>query len=788
MGSTYCTLCDLETPDPPVRDDETDGVFCCSGCLQVYQLLQDLDEEQAENLRNRTIRKRREEKDESKEIRRLPESHKEVFFKVSGMHCSTCESFIETLAERNEGIYKCEASYSSELAKVYYDPGQVNSSEIPSLLSRMGYVIRDIDSEAKEEDLNEIARLVIGGFFGIIGLLIYSLFLYPAYITGEGFISLSDSEIYFFISNIFVMTSFVLFYTGFPILRGAWVSLSVLKPNMDLLISIAALSAYLYSFGALINGSDEVYFDITMAIILVVSIGNYYEKRIKSGKQNLLDNLRQRNMQQARLIANGEHKMVEISEVNPGDEILVKAGERIPVDGKIIKGDGVINEALMTGESFPVRKKIGDQVISGTVLTKNALTLKAGKPVQSTVDELLRLMWNIQSSRPGHRRLADRIAAYFVPLVLLLGIAAFAYHLLIGASAITAMLSALTVLIVSCPCALGLATPLAISSGTREALARNIIFKTAAVFEENSDIDILALDKTGTLTTGKMQLLEPGENAEALYYAAKLEQYSSHPVAGAIASFSSNGVPAEVESFQSYQKGVSGIIEGKEVFAGQPEWLSEQGMEMPNKYRSILLKSREEGSIPIAVGWNGNIQSILIVGDRLREDAKQILEEIKRKGKKIAVITGDSERASQAIYNQLSPDFLFTEARPESKSKIIRELRSLGRVGMAGDGSNDAPALAEADLGIAFGDLTALAADSAQIVIPNDRLSLIPTAFTAIKLTKNRIRQNLAWAFLYNIITIPLALAGLINPLFAAGAMAASSLLVVGNSSRKMKL
>lgn len=788
MGSRNCTLCELETPDPPITDPDTDGVFCCNGCLQVYQLLQDLDEEQAEDLRKQTIRKRRKEKSDSKESQRLPETHKEVFFKVNGMHCSTCESFIETLAEKKEGIYKCEASYSSELVKVYYDPDRVHSSEIPSRLSKMGYVIHDIDSDTREEDLNEVARLVIGGFFGIIGLILYSLFLYPAYITGEGFIPLSDSEIYFFISNIFVMTSFVLFYTGFPILRGAWVSLSVLKPNMDLLISIAALSAYLYSFGALLSGSNEVYFDITMAIILVVSLGNYYEKKIKSGKQNLLDSLRQRNIQQARIISNGRQNMVGISEIQPGDKILVKAGERIPVDGKIIKGDGVINEALMTGESFPVRKKVGDRVISGTVLTQNALTLEAGNPVQSTVDELLRLMWNIQSSRPGHQRLADRIAAYFVPLVLLLGISAFAYHLLIGEGILNAMLLALTVLIVSCPCALGLATPLAISSGTREALAHNIIFKTAAVFEEHADVDVLALDKTGTLTTGKMQLREPGENTQALYYAAGLERYSSHPVAKPIASFSSNGAPEEVEHFQSYQKGVSGRIEGKEIWVGEPEWVSKQGLEMPDRHKTSISKSREEGGIPVAVGWNGTVRSILVVGDRLREDAPQIIEEIKRKGKKVAVITGDNEKASQAIYKQLAPDFLFTEARPESKSKIISELRSLGRVGMAGDGSNDAPALAEADLGIAFGDLTALAADSAQIVIPNDKLSLIPAAFTAIKLTRNRIRQNLAWAFLYNAITIPLALAGMINPLFAAGAMAASSLLVVGNSSRKMKL
>lgn len=781
MASKRCALCDLETPDPPITEEGTDEVFCCSGCLQVYNLLQDMDEERAQRLREETIRQRK-----GKGEPPLPDSHKEAFFKVDGMHCSSCESFLEAMASHKKGILKSEASYASEMIKVYYDPEQLRADQIPAMLSGMGYCVRDTDTNLHTEKNNEIARLIIGGFFGIIGLLLYSLFLYPEYVSGESFIPLTESERLFFISNIFVMTSFVLFYTGFPILRGAWVSLSVLRPNMDLLVTIAAVSAYIYSLGAFITGATEVYFDVTMAIILVVSIGNYYEKKIKAGSQHILDKLRSKRVRKARVRKNGMVEQVDIGDLEPGDLILVKAGERIPVDGRIVEGEGIVNEALMTGESIPVGKVPGDRVLSGTVLTQNALTIKTDEQIQSTIDELLRLMWNIQSSRPGRQRLADRIASYFIPAVILLGVGTFVFHLVSGNTASGALLSALAVLIVSCPCALGLATPLAIASGVRSAIEHDIIFKTAAVFEESANADIVVFDKTGTLTTGKMQLLDEGSDTRALRYASQLEQYASHPIAGPIAAVSDK--QQNVESFQSYSTGIQGEINGTTVCAGQPEWLAEQGFQIPPDLTSKVEESRNRGNIPVGVAWGSSVQSILVVGDALRADARNVILTLKKEGKKIALITGDSEKAANEIRNQLAPDFLFPEARPESKSNIIEELQQLGSVAMVGDGSNDAPALAKADLGIAFGDLTALAAESAQIVIPNERLALIPSAFTAIHQTRLRIRQNLGWAFLYNIITIPLAIAGTINPLFAAVAMAASSLLVVGNSSRKMSL
>lgn len=784
MASQPCTLCDLETPNPPITDDDVDGVFCCNGCLQVYQLLGDLDEEEAETLRKKTIARRRKEK-ESKNP--LSASNKETFFRVEGMHCSTCEAFLETLAERKDGIIKCEASYASEMLKVCYDPTKLGADDISSQLSSSGYRVQPMGAEMKSEKSDQLARLVIGIFFGIIGLLIYGLFLYPMYINGQGFISITQEEQLFFLSNIFVMTTFVLFYTGFPILRGAWVSISLGQPNMDLLIGIAALSAYTYSTIAILQGSAEVYFDVSMAIIIVVTAGNYYEQKIKSGRQNILSELDEKRQKTARVKIGGKFTNKPINEIEAGDQILIKKGERIPIDGIITEGNGVINEALMTGESNPVSKHPGDRVISGTILTQNALIITVDQQVKSTVDELMRLMWNIQSSRPGKLRLADRIAGYFVPAVLLLGAATFGVQMLTGTGTNTAVLSSLAVLIVSCPCALGLATPLAISSGIKSGLANDVIFKTSSIFESQEKKQIIAFDKTGTLTTGRMHLLDKGENDKALEYAAALEQRSSHPIAVPIANSIKEPSPKIVD-FETHTHGVKGKILGNSVWVGKPEWLIKNGFNIKNTDSSKVQKHKERGHIPVAVGWDEQIKSILVVGDYLRDNAKEMICLLKDKAYQIAIITGDSEQAGRHIEHELQPDFLFTEVRPESKSKILKELRKMGTIIMVGDGSNDAPALAEADLGIAFGDITAIAAESAQVVIPDEQLNKIPAALHAISLTKRRIRQNLGWAFLYNGIAIPLAVTGWINPLFAAIAMAASSLLVVINSSLNMKL
>ncbi|MDX1672050.1 MAG: cation-translocating P-type ATPase, partial [Balneolaceae bacterium] len=641
------------------------------------------------------------------------------------------------------------------------------------------------DIRRQQEETEWAGRLVMGGIFSLFGLVFYILFLYPLYLGGEGLVALTGMESSFIIANIWVMTTFVLCYTGWPILRGAWVSLTVMKPNMDLLVSLAALSAYCYSVVAFMMGMTEVYFDVTVAIVMVVSLGNFYEHRIRSRKSGLMAQLTGEQIREARLMQEGSAVTVPLEQLKPGDRVLVKAGERVPIDGTIVDGEATVNEALITGESLPVRRKKGDSVIGGTLVTDNALIVETGPDAESTLNHLVRLMWNIQSSSPGIQRLADRLAAWFVPVVLLLAAGTLAYLLINGHPFNSSMLAGLSVLIVSCPCALGLATPMAVASGVREALENRIVIKDVSVLERGADIDIVALDKTGTLTTGSMQLLDRGEDEQALALAAAVERFAAHPAARAIAeSVETNGY--SVTEFDSFSTGVRALVDGKQVYAGEPDWVVSEGLKVSDQQQGKIDRCRRKARIPVAVGWDGEVRSILEVGDRLRPESKKALREL-AKERKVVLITGDSEAAAEQVREELGLKQVFANVRPEAKSEIIRNLRKSGSVAMIGDGSNDAPALAEADIGIAFGP-TALAADSADIVILDDRLERIFSAFSAADRTRIRIRQNLGWAFLYNVVAIPLAVAGMINPLFAALAMAGSSILVVINSSRSMKL
>jgi len=781
--SSNCTLCGLPTPDPPITDEEVEGIFCCTGCLEVFKMLQDMDPEKARKVQEKI----REEEDYSAALSEIPENACEAYLQVDGMHCSTCETFIETMADEQEGVYKSEASYASDMVKIYFDPEKVKTDDLPRFISHYGYKAHLPDDKQKKSDENDtVARLIIGGFFSLMGLMFYILFLYPIYLGGSGLLNLSAAEGTYVLSNICVMTTFVLGYTGYPILRGAWVSVKVLKPNMDLLVALAALSAYFYSVGAMLSGLTEVYFDVSMTIIMVVSLGNFYEYKIKSKRTDLLSRLTEQQINEARVLRNGTPENMPLAELQPGDRVMVRAGERIPVDGTIIEGQATINEALITGESLPISRKIGDNVIGGTVVTDNALVIETGEEVKSTLDHLVKLMWDIQASRPGAQRLADRIARVFVPLVLILAVAATSLRLLFGDSLISSLLAGLAVLIVSCPCALGLATPLAIASGVREALQRHIVIKDVSVFEQAPEIELIAFDKTGTLTTGTMQLLDKGINPEALTYARALEQYSSHPVARAIV-VDSGSKDLTVRDVQTESRGISGIIDDKQIFVGHPDWVKTKGYNLSEDQKKKILLARKSARIPVVIGWNDKIQDVFEVGDELRPEWKSVIAQLKNKKREIAVITGDSELAADQFRKYSELDHVFAQVRPASKSEIIRQLRKKGQVAMVGDGSNDAPALAEADLGIAFGP-TALAADSADIVILEGDLNGILSAFNAARLTNRRIRQNLGWAFLYNATAIPLAIAGLINPLFAALAMAGSSLLVVINSSRGMKL
>ncbi|MFB6268029.1 MAG: heavy metal translocating P-type ATPase [Halodesulfurarchaeum sp.] len=779
-----CTLCDLPTPEPPVTDPDVEGTFCCRGCLEVSRTL---DGEPVEGTVDPEAAL------ETGPAVAEPEvDGEQAYVQVDGMHCATCEAFLESRAMNRPGIQAATASYPSGMMQIRYDPEQLDPELLPELVGGAGYEAHPIDTEHEPADRTgqTTGRLLVGGFFGMMTMVWYVLFLYPWYL---GFpqeallLSLSGPAGTYLLANIWVMTTVVLGYTGFPILRGAYVSLRAGHPNMDLLVGLAASMAYLYSVVGLFTGSRELYFDVVVVLVVVVTLGNYYETRVKERAAGHLSELTRERVTTARIRTDGGTEEIAREDVQPGDELVVKPGERIPLDGTVHEGTASVDESLVTGESVPARKEPGDAVIGGSRVVEGGLVIRVGDEVRSTVDRLTDVLWDIQSASHGAQRLADRIAAVFVPLVVLLAAITGIAHLWLGSAPTAALLTGLTVLVVSCPCALGLATPLAIASGLRESLDRGIVMTNASIFETAPDTDVVAFDKTGTMTAGQMSVLETVGPPDCLDRAAALEQFAGHPIADAIAEA---GDPAghEVREFESVPgMGVCGQVDGELVVVGRPALFDQRGWSVPADLHSRYEAARDDGSVPALVGWDGTAQGAIVAGDSPRAGWETVVDRLDEDGRSVVVLTGDDERAARRFEGHKGIDHVFAGVPPEAKASVIERLQTEeGSVTMVGDGTNDAPALATADLGISLERGTALAADAADAVAMTEDLEAVPALFEIANATRRRIRQNLGWAFAYNLVALPLAVFGLINPLLAAAAMAGSSLLVVVNSARSL--
>jgi len=779
--ATTCTLCELPAPDPPLTDETVEGEFCCRGCLAVAKRLDECEPEATEAVRDRL--------DGEAEPVPADADGTELFLAVEGMHCGTCEAYLESRATAQEGVTAAEANYAADLLRLVYDPERADPAALPEAVSGLGYEARPLDDATPERSASPPWRLLVGGFCGMMVMMWYALFLYPRYFgfqpTGAAWQSGPVGLLS--LGNLWVFTSIVLLYTGAPILRGAYVSLRSGHSNMDLLVALAAINAYVYSTAVVVTGGSEVYFDISVVIVLVVTLGTRYEERIKRTASGTLEDLTRARVTEAhRRTPDGtDTEDVTVSALQPGDEVVVRPGERVPVDGIVAAGTASVDESLVTGESVPVRKTPGDEVIGGAVVTDDALTVEVGEDVDSTLDRLVTQLWQIQSARPGAQRLADRLATVFVPLVLLLAVGAAGWQLLSGVTFATSLLTGLAVLVVSCPCALGLATPLAVASGVRDGLDHGIVVRGDGVFEAAAKTDVVALDKTGTLTTGEMHVTDPASPA-AMERAAAVEQFASHPVAAAITDHTT---PTEctVTEFQRHPgRGVSATVDDQRVIVGKPELLTAEGLAVPDSLRRHADDARSEGDLPVVIGWDGRARDVIVVGDQPRPEWPSVVSELSAAGRSVAVITGDDERAVGRFRDHPDIEYVFAGVPPEAKAEVVERLRAEGTVAMVGDGSNDAPALATADLGIALDSGTAMAADAADVVLTGEKLRAVPRVFALTRATNRRISQNLRWAFCYNAIAVPMAILGHINPLVAAVAMALSSLLVVGNSSRPL--
>lgn len=766
MTAKDCTLCGLPTPTPAL---ESDGLgFCCFGCKEVYR-----------SFGPQVLNAAPEQSSVQKERTAL--EGREAFLRIDGMHCSSCEVLIERRAEKVDGILAAKSSYATSTAKITYDPEVIDEAALPKALKLAGYRVRLSTDDAPEyDDRLDLLRVVTGAALTGLVMMLYIAFFYP---TNLGLIDPADLEPVHWLAYgvapkaMFVASTFVIVYVGAPIFRGAWIGLRARVLNMDNLLAIAILAAYGYSVGQLVEGAHDLYFDVAVMITTVVTVGRYFEKTAKAEATRELTKLMKTWAPKVRTRSGSDYRVQDVAGLAPGRHVFVWEGEPVPVDGTVVSGWGAVDQSLMTGDPYPIERGPGDKVLGGSVVVEGELEIKVGAQVESRMNDLTRILWNVQSTNAGAQGLADQVARVFVPVVVVLAALVIEFAYLQGAPLGAAVLAGLATLIVSCPCTFGLAIPLTTAAGVSAALRKGIIITSADCFEKAPHIDIVAIDKTGTLSAGDMKVIDVIGPPEMVEYAAAVERQSPHPIAKAIARLDAKRSARDFDVHPG--RGAVATVGGRRTAVGARSLFATLGWEIPEIVSTRAAVHAPGEGVVSYVGWDGRVHGAIVTRDRFRPEWEHVIDRLRARYR-VVLLTG----AEHPSGFEGRIDEIFAGVPPEGKAAVIRQLRKEGTVVMIGDGSNDAPALAAADLGLAFGAPTALAADAADVVIMGQRLERIFDAFDLISDVRRRIRQNLGWALLYNATAIPLAVMGLLNPLFAAVAMSASSLLVVWNSSR----
>lgn len=591
----------------------------------------------------------------------------------------------------------------------------------------------------------------------------------------------------------FAATVPVQFVAGWPFLRGAVERARELTSNMDTLISLGTLTAFVYSTYQLFAGGP-LFFDTSALIIAFVVLGRYFEARAQGKAREAISKLLEMGAKEATLLVDGEERRVPVDQVRVGDLVRVRPGEKIPVDGEVIDGRAAVDESMLTGESVPVEKTVGDHVAGATVNTDGLLTVRAtAVGADTALAQIVRLVEQAQSGKAAVQRLADRVSSVFVPAVIAVAVATFAGWTLLAGNPIGGMTAAVAVLIIACPCALGLATPTAIMVGTGRGADLGILVKGGEVLEASKKIDTVVFDKTGTLTRAQMRVTEvvAGKRRKpdlVLRIAAAVESGSEHPIGAAIvADAHERGleIPAATAFTNVAGHGVRAEIDGRPVLVGRRKLIDEHDLELPDHLAAAAADLEEQGRTAVFVGRDGHVVGVIAVADTVKDDAVDVVRQLHAMGLRVAMITGDNARTANAIANQVGIDQVLAEVLPEDKVTEVRRLQDEGKVvAMVGDGVNDAPALVQADLGIAIGTGTDVAIEASDITLMSDRLDGVVSAIGLSRQTLRTIYQNLGWAFGYNTAAIPLAALGMLNPVVAGAAMGFSSVSVVTNSLR----
>ncbi len=734
-------------------------------------------------------------------------SHKKETLNIEGMHCASCVLTIERSLSKVKGVQEANVNLATGKATVTYDQTHATRQDLEAAVDRTGYKAVPAGSEhpdhqamMREQEIKTLRPKIIAGI--VAGLLI----LWGSF---PGLMETAPE----LLKNVYVqlvIATPIQFWAAWQFYKSTWKALLHRSANMDTLIALGTLVAYLYSAYiaffpdtfAKLDVEVMPYFDVSVIVITLILLGRYLEAIAKKRTSQAIKKLMSLQAKTARVIRAGKEIDLPIEQVVKGDHILVRPGEKIPVDGKVVDGQSSIDESMVTGESIPSTKKVGDLVIGATLNKTGSFTLVAEKVGSETMlAQIIKLVEDAQGSKAPIQRLADTVSSYFVPIVMMIAIATFVLWYVVGPSpAMTyALLNMVTVLIIACPCAMGLATPTAIMVGTGRGAEKGILIKDAEALETAHKVSAIVFDKTGTLTNGQPILTDvvawSVDEKVLLALAASVESLSEHALASAIVDGAKDrklGLSKTSEFNALSGQGVTANVNGQAVLIGNRKLLSENQISLSGKQIAELERLENEGKTAMLVAINQKASGIVAVADTLRPTSKQAIKELTDLGLEIFMITGDNRRVAEAIAKEvgIKPRNVLAEVLPQDKEGEIRKLQHKGfHVAMVGDGINDAPALAAADNGIAMGSGTDVAIEAADITLINKDLRSLTSAIRLSRKTMGTIRMNLVWAFGYNILLIPVA-AGilfptwgiLLSPIFASAAMAASSISVVLNS------
>ena len=707
-------------------------------------------------------------------------------FLIQGMSCAACSARLEKVLSRQDGVSRANVNLSSNRARVIYDENVISRDDILAVISRAGFTgyyqeSRDIEKERelREKEIKTLKRDFLISL--IFALPLFSvMFLHMAHIQ----VFYADARWQF------AFATLVQIFGGHRFYKGAISSLRSKTFNMDVLVSMGTTAAYLYSIYNMSIDNPHLYFESSAVIITLVLLGKLMEAKAKAKTNEAVDKLQSLKVDKVTVIREGEEKTISIDELEIDDIVLVRPGERLASDGVITDGEASINEAMITGESLPVNKTIGEAVIGSTVNGPSTFKFKVTKVGEdTTLANIIRMVDDAASSKAPVQRMADKIANIFVPSVMAIAFLTFLIYTIFK-DANTGIINAISVLVIACPCSLGLATPTAIMVATGRAAQSGVLIKSGEVLEANAKVDAVCFDKTGTLTEGKLSLTKfintsNISDRDILRYAYSAENQSEHLISEAISLFAKDkGIEYhEADEFEAiHSKGVRAKLDNKEIILSNERYFDELGI---NYDKALMKELLDEGATVIVMAIDGKAVSYFAIEDSLRSDSKEAIAKIKSMGIKTYMLTGDNDIVAKNVAQKLGIDEFRAELLPEDKLKAIEEIKkSCAKLAMVGDGVNDAPSLASSDVGYSIASGTDVALEASDISLLNNSIGGVQRALELSRAAMKIIKENLFWAFFYNVVGIPFAILGLLTPMLAGTAMAFSSVCVVTNSLR----